>query len=126
MAGLGACGDDELDAGDVEAAKRVMTSWAEAWERHDGAGICATLTEEMRARYGTGDEGCARGLRERSRKSPIKGPIRVRLREGETGDRIAGYIFPARSALGEGEVTLVADGGDWLIDQDLTCVFPSC
>jgi hypothetical protein len=56
---LAGCADNELDEGQIESAERVLQAWADAWERHDGAAVCATLTEAMKARYGAGDRGCA-------------------------------------------------------------------
>lgn len=106
-----------------------MREYAVARGARNGAAVCNSLSEAMRARYAKGFGNCASGVRT-TFDSPqrVAPPFRIRVSKGRSsGDRIVAFLeyHPgAASFTSAFQLDLVRQRGRWVIDQDDWCVTP--
>ncbi|MGN6187925.1 MAG: hypothetical protein ACTHOE_03420 [Conexibacter sp.] len=123
--------DRPVTAADLRDARVVVDRYLDAYQRHDGAAICATLTPRVRRQIARSDDprACARQTSRWSRDVRLvpRGRPTATLRPGrEAGTGGGIYVtldWPDGSGVGIGMQRV---DGRWLLDSDQTCVTPSC
>lgn len=118
----------EATDADVRKARAVVGRYLDGYERHDGRAICAELTRRVRAAIGRGREGgCPGVLTRRSREDEFVPPGRPRVSIRREPTRGSGLVAVLRHRDGSGAaLALRRTGGRWLLDEDQTCLTPSC
>ena len=120
---MAACGDgaSPLSGGDRAEIREVVMRYGTAWLDGDGDVVCEMLTSAMRETY----QRCEREAPARMRdRESVRRPVTVSDVHGE-GDEADAVISFAGVGYAQ-EVALRQVDGEWLIDEDLSCMDPGC